>query len=90
MAVAHARGVWCTFHDNDIQKAMFVLVFRGDNYTKTCHLVQSEKYFQSLADKTTAGLMPSHIEEIKINIQDDTPDSTDTVQNKVKNSPVMG
>ena len=79
VAVAHSRGVWCTSNDNDILKAMFVLVLRGDNYTETCHLGQSEKYLQSLADKTAAGLMPSHMEEIKINIQDDTP-STDALQ----------
>ena len=77
VAVAHAEGVWVTAQDNDIAKALFVVIYRGDYYTETCKIGQFDPYFDSLVTKTRQGVMPSHVLDIKISIlEEDTGQDT--------------
>ena len=70
VGVVFKNGVWHTNWDNDINKTMFVLVFRGDTFSKMCKLNKSDLYLQSLVAKTDAGLMPLHCPDVKISLLD--------------------
>ena len=70
VGVVFKNGVWHTNWDNNIQKTLFVLVFRGGTFSETCKLNKSDLYLQSLVAKTDAGLMPSHLPDVKISLLD--------------------
>ena len=87
VAMAHVEGVWITSQNNDITKALFILVdlFREDHFTETCRIGQSDHYFDSLVTKMMQGVMPSHVLEIKMSLlEDDTQDAHDADEPKVQ------
>ena len=58
---------WCTAEDNDLDKCLMKLGFRGFNkFSETCNIGQTADYLDILIRNTEQGFMPSHNMDSKV------------------------